>query len=212
MGIQPRKRTWTQRLTDLNPFSGPSSGPSDQLRDGDVWLPPIDARAVPTSFDPEAFLQAIEKRRAGEGGAARGAENQDREERIHVRPIFGPPRPRSATERVDSDDEALLYTRMQDDTAPETTIDPNWGSSRRDALDFGRIGGFRAMSTSNLGEARQAKRARIIEELDSSTDSDSDALTGWTSNPARMTMSGGAGPGSSVRRRPTTPDSDSSSP
>ena len=215
MGIQPRKRTWSQRLSGLNPFSGPLPGPAEQRRDGDVWLPRVDPRAVPTSFDPEAFLQAIEQRRAEEGGTARGPENQDREDRNLVRPIFGLPRLGSDAERVDSDDEALPYTTMQDDMGSGTTREPNWGrsggSSGRDTLDFGRIGGFRAMSTSNLGEARQAKRARIIEELDSSTDSDSDDFAGWTSDPARMTMSGGAGPGSSERRRPVTPESESSS-
>ena len=130
-----------------------------------------------------------------------------------MRPIFGPPRPRPDAERGDSDGDTPLYTRMQDDRGSGAAREPNWGNSGRDTLDFGRIGGFRAMSTTNLDEARQAKRARIIEELDSSTDSDSDSddVAGWTSNPARMTMSGGAGPGSSARRRPVTPESDSSS-
>ncbi|KAK4105706.1 hypothetical protein N658DRAFT_463272 [Parathielavia hyrcaniae] len=65
MGLQRRpKRTWGDALTNLNPFSSPSSRAED--RKGEDWLPPVDPKLVPKSWGPVAEAEQQQQQDASE--------------------------------------------------------------------------------------------------------------------------------------------------
>ncbi|KAH8883840.1 hypothetical protein GQ53DRAFT_881992 [Thozetella sp. PMI_491] len=69
LGISQRKRTWSDSFAALNPFSGPYSSPPAKRankRNGDAWLPEVNRKSLPASFDPDSFLKDLEEKRKEE--------------------------------------------------------------------------------------------------------------------------------------------------
>lgn len=61
-----RKRTWSERLAQLNPFS---SSDLNEGREADAPpLPPVDPRLIPESWDPRATLVKVDDQDAGPEG------------------------------------------------------------------------------------------------------------------------------------------------